>query len=39
MQYFFIICFMHLLRRPISLSGYNITDFVIYGVDLSGLAI
>ena len=26
---------MHLLRCPISLSGYNIADFVIYEVDLS----
>lgn len=27
---------MHLLRCPISLSGYNIADFVIYEVHLSG---
>ena len=30
---------MHLFRSPFSLSGYNIADFVIYNVDLSGLAI
>ena len=30
---------MHLLRRPISLSGCNIADFVIYDVDLSGFAV
>ena len=36
---FLIICFMHLLRHLISLSEYNIADFVIYDVHLSGLAI
>ena len=36
---FLIMCFMHLLRHPISLSEYNIADFVIYNVHLSGLAI
>lgn len=30
---------MHLLRCPISLSGYNAADFVIYDADLFGLAI
>lgn len=37
--FFLVICFMHLFRSPFSLSGYNIADFVIYNVDLSGLAI
>ena len=36
---FFIISFIHLLKHPISLSGYNIADFVIYEVDLSSRAI
>ena len=34
---FFVSCI--LLRCPISLSGYNIADFVIYEVDLSGFAV